>query len=49
MRYKMSENKQCPLNRDYYCDDRCKWYYPEKEACGFIWNYAKIGEVLKDD
>ena len=33
---KMSENKQCPLNRDYYCDDRCKWFDVVIKDCKFI-------------
>ena len=44
----MSENKQCPLDRNYYCDDRCKWHFEETDSCGLIWNFAKIGELLNE-
>ena len=41
------KDKECPLNRDYYCDDRCKWYFEQFEACGLIWNFGKIASKLE--
>ena len=46
----MSDKQMCPLDRDYDCDESCKWYDFENDDCrqlGMMWkiveglNYGK--------
>ena len=43
----MSENKQCPLNRNYYCDDRCKWFNEDEGDCALLINIDDLTNVIK--
>ena len=40
------ENKHCPLNRDYYCDDRCKWFDIVSEVCQITNTLQAINKTL---
>ena len=43
----MKENKQCPLNRDYYCDDRCKWFDEDDNDCALLLNIYDISTEIR--
>ena len=45
----MSEKKACPLNRNYYCDDRCKWFDEDAEDCRLIFYLGDISRMIKDN
>ena len=42
-----NENKQCPLNRNYYCDDRCKWFNEDEGDCALLINIDDLTNVIK--
>ena len=41
------KDKECPLNRNYYCDDRCKWFDDESDInCSLLIGLSNINIQL---
>ena len=46
----VSKNPQdCPLDRNYFCSDQCKWYDYENDDCRMLGMMWKIVEALNYD
>jgi len=41
-------DQECPLNRNYICNERCKWYDFEHNDCRMIGGFWKIREGINE-
>ena len=43
----MSEKKACPLNRNYLCDNDCKWFDEDDDDCNLLLNISDISTEIR--